>query len=1051
MCFTNAQSYCVELEQLDSKAGLLGQRVQYTYEDKRGIIWAITSEGLNRYDGRSIKKYKEFTSSDYFQSNYSIYEDADGFLWIINFAQDKRIPHPFIINSRTGQISKFESKIKPPFSWDNIISSCQGKDGKIYLSTNSNEIYIYHDNNKFTKLEITDFDSPLHLLSINSKGEIWAKKFKTQKESDGLLKIVEGKKPSIFDLKIKGIDRLYDLFYIKETKDGATLFYLYNADFLCFISISNFGKITINKYADVKQIPFSIIKKYSLPIPNLGKEGAKTSDYLFHLAGLKIYSHSGELVYDFNLKHPEIRTPHNRHRKYTYISNSRLFFVNGRNGLIKVHFIKNRFQQLLKNTSGSSNSRKIYKASDDNLIINNDNRLWLKNNSHIFQKYNEKPIGDFIEDHQNNYWIWNGNDLEYVSPLGKRIKTISIVPRLISDYGFGFTIYEVDEDRIFIGGVVEQLVYSRKSDQISKLKIDLPNYNKDKPFLIYNFQKDEFGNIWTSSNNGLLLTDFESGKITSSWTKNNKTITLPTSAVHHIYQDTSGIFWLAGKNLTRWNSKTNKSKIYKPANGLPSSILHAVYPDDFGHLWMSTENGISCFNMETENFRNYFTSDGITHNEFNRMSHFQDNNGRIYFGGINGVNIFHPKDFQEINFEKNKILITDYEQFSGEDNKIMDRLEDVMKNNKIILKPNDRFFRIQFTIPEYIQNELINYEYKISGHEENWVHFNENYLRISGLPYGNFNLKIKAKFGSGLYSPEELDVPIQVLRPFYLQLWFIALATFSLLGFIFAFFKMRVRRLERQKIALQQLVNQRTQTIQSQKVALEKSNAFKDQLFAIIAHDMRNAVYSYNGITDTIKTFIRFNQPEKILKMSDAIDKSSNRLKHLLDNLLEWALSQRGESTYVRELIPIKKILEESRLLFNDVTKAKSLTIEINAPEELFIYADKSAVETILRNLIHNAIKFTPPMGTIFLSALPDNKCNTIVIKDTGIGIEQKILSKIFDPIPNKSQEGLNGQQGSGIGLILIKELVDSNNGSIRVESTPQKGSSFYINFPKEK
>lgn len=1036
--------YIVEVERIDSKAGLLGQRVLYSYEDKRGILWAITTEGLNRYDGRNIKWYKEFFALDYFNTDYEIYEDHDGFLWVINLFGVNVVPHLYIINSHTGQIFNFDSKIKPPFQWDDVLHIRQGENGNIYLSTKSNEIFVYSGNNEFSKLESIDFKSPFQIINVNKEGDSWLKTINPNQ----LIRIKNNGQVSFFDLEKLINTNLNSSFqFISKTEDNYSLFFQYDNRFSYFISISDFDSISVQKFTPNTDLPFSIIKKYSFPISSIGSNKKNNSvDYLFPLQGFKLYSSSGEILYDFQQQHPEVQIGPPQERKYFFISKPWLFFVNTPKGLFKFHLNKNRFEQHL-----DTSCRKILNSSNG-IIVNDYSKLWRQNTTTISPKNKKGFFHDFVKDSQGNYWTWDGYDLDLFSPNFEIIKSFSIIPRLIPGHAFGFTIFEVDEDKIFIGGINRQLLYSKKSDKVTNLKIDIPDYKEGDQLLIYNFQEDKQNNLWTSSNRGLLLTDFKSGQISSVWVKDSGTIQLPTSAVHHLYQDSVGIFWLAGKNLTRWNSVTNESKIYTSYDGLPSSILHAVYPDDFGNLWISTENGISCFNIKNEKFRNYSTSDGITHNEFNRMSHFQDKDGTIYFGGISGINIFHPKDFQYTNRQSNQseILIMDFEQYSGIDNKVINKLESLFENKKIVLEPNDRFFRIHFTIPDYTHNRFINYEYKITGHEENWVALNENQLRISGLPYGTFDLKIKAKPESGQYVTKELNIPILVLRPFYLQFWFIILSGIIIGGAIFTFYKIRIRRLENQKIALQQLVDQRTQTIQNQKIALENSNAFKDRLFAIIAHDMRNAIYSFNGITDTIKTFIRFDQPEKILNMSDAIDKSSSKLSHLLDNLLEWALSQRGESTYRPELIQINSIIKDSISPFEDRLITNSILVKFDTTHDTFIYADRGAIETIFRNVIHNAVKYTPPKGMITLHVKSDEKYNTIIIKDTGIGMDKKTLSSLFDTSPKISQKGLNGQHGSGIGLLLVKELVELNKGKIKVESTPNKGTTFYLSFLKE-
>lgn len=255
----------------------------------------------------------------------------------------------------------------------------------------------------------------------------------------------------------------------------------------------------------------------------------------------------------------------------------------------------------------------------------------------------------------------------------------------------------------------------------------------------------------------------------------NLRVSLPTDNVQHFFLDKEGIFWLAtgGDGLIRWDKTHNKSQRFTTSTGLSNNVIYAIYGDNFDNLWMSSDYGIMQFNKKTNASITYLTKDGITHDEFNRVSHFQDKHGTIYFGGLNGVTSFHPRDFQTARMlENSPIRITTFLQFSGDENKLIDRTGILTRSHQIIMHPSDRFFQLHFALLNYENSSQTKYAYKIEGIDEDWIEQKENSLRLSRLPYGNYVLKIKGQSAGGNWSSNVLEIKMKVIRPFYWQSWF---------------------------------------------------------------------------------------------------------------------------------------------------------------------------------------------------------------------------------------------------------------------------------------
>jgi len=237
--------------------------------------------------------------------------------------------------------------------------------------------------------------------------------------------------------------------------------------------------------------------------------------------------------------------------------------------------------------------------------------------------------------------------------------------------------------------------------------------------------------------------------------------------------------------------------------------------------------------------------------------------------------------------------------------------------------------------------------------------------------------------------------------------------------------------------------------IARQKESLEKLNATKDRFFGIIAHDLRNPVISFQGIAKLIDSYLKKGKTEKISELSGKIQHSVNNLNQLLDNLLNWASSQTSALPYNPEPLAVSRIIDESISLFSDTADAKQIIISSNVDAEVMIYADRNGVSTIFRNLINNAVKFTPEGGKIKIAAELDGNNVKVVTTDNGVGIDQSKISSLFQLSNNKSTQGTSGEKGTGLGLVLCQEFAKVNKGLIWVESELSKGSSFYVSIPK--
>lgn len=237
---------------------------------------------------------------------------------------------------------------------------------------------------------------------------------------------------------------------------------------------------------------------------------------------------------------------------------------------------------------------------------------------------------------------------------------------------------------------------------------------------------------------------------------------------------------------------------------------------------------------------------------------------------------------------------------------------------------------------------------------------------------------------------------------------------------------------------------QREAEIKQKNLELERTNAEKDKFFSIIAHDLRSPFQAFLGLTQVLLEQIDTIQQDKVKHFAGILNKSAITLFRLLENLLEWSRIERGLTTPQPSIFSVNYALEETLKMFKDAIQLKKQTLEIKFLSDVKVIADLRMTETIMRNLLSNAIKFTPAGGRIVVSTKQVDDQNTkITISDTGIGMSKEILDNLFRIDTNNRRLGTDGESSSGLGLLLCKELIELNNGTLTVKSEEGKGSEF--------
>jgi signal transduction histidine kinase len=237
--------------------------------------------------------------------------------------------------------------------------------------------------------------------------------------------------------------------------------------------------------------------------------------------------------------------------------------------------------------------------------------------------------------------------------------------------------------------------------------------------------------------------------------------------------------------------------------------------------------------------------------------------------------------------------------------------------------------------------------------------------------------------------------------------------------------------------------------LRQQSKELRELNASKDKFFSIIAHDLRGPLGGFMGLSEMIADDSQPLTSDERLDMIKVLSRSARNIYNLLENLLEWSQMQHGRTAFKPQLMSLKKLVAESTKLLFEVSHKKNVSITVDIDKDQEVYADINMFQSVIRNLVSNAIKFTPKGGKVIVTAdLTESNTSVITVKDTGIGMNSEMVANLFRLNVNSSRPGTEGENSTGLGLLLCKEFVERHGGEIWVESEEGRGSLFCFTIP---
>lgn len=547
--------------------------------------------------------------------------------------------------------------------------------------------------------------------------------------------------------------------------------------------------------------------------------------------------------------------------------------------------------------------------------------------------------------------------------------------------------------------------------------------------------------------------------------------------VYCIFQDSEGLIWIGtGGGLNRLDLYSNpdnlvelqkgraKFEAFTEADGLPANLIYGIREDANGNLWISTTKGLSKYNKKEKRFKNYNANDGLQSNEFHSNAFYAAPDSQLFFGGVNGLTFFNPKEITSNNhpteivisaLKVSNIPVMPNEKIKG---KVILK-DDISRAKKFTLSHKHKEFSLEFTALHFANLEGVKYAYRLLGFNDEWRYLNgtEHAVTYTNLWEGDYIFQIKATNSDGVWNENPHEIKIEVLPPYWRNIWFYGIYLFLIIVGLLLFRRYTLIGVaEKNKLLIEHI--ERTNL-------LENTEA-KMRFFTNISHEIRTPLTLISNPLEEVISGGKIDEKSRTnLKL---VSKNVDRLLNLTNQLLQLRRIDKGgiEPQFAR--VKVGSFLKEiiSFFLQKALNKEITLSYHSDVDDDETFWIDTELLTTAIYNVISNAYKFTPTKGQITIrlyKKMPesrkidrwkkknqhdDTSWYCIEIADTGPGISSDELQNIFHRFYQSKNLSKGESAGSGIGLSIVKEYMDLLKGRVEVRSKLGDGAVFTLYLP---
>ena len=998
--------------------GLNNQKIYHIQKDRRGYMWFLTQEGIDRYDGKHIKHYNFSDDNMTLDSRIALnwlYMDNGNVLWVIG--QKGRI---FRYDS---QHDKFELAYVHP---ELIRNKSQAFLNYGYLDKND-RIWLC------CKDSITWYDTHtgtvLH-MSVPVDGEIT-----TIEQTDGnhffigtgsgLFRagIEEGKLKVIPDEALESIAPVHELYYHAVSKQ---LFVGNYKEGILIYDMGGTGKIIscqFPNHVEINQI--AALNAHELLVATGGKGVYKLD--------VNTYMSEPYITADYS----SYNGMNGNNINDVYVDEEdRIWLANYPTGIT---IRNNRYgsYDLIRHSLG--NTRSLVNDQVHDVVEDSDGDLWFATSNGIsFYQTDTKEWRSFfssfdpVPNDENHIFLalcevspgvmWAGGYTSGIYKIEKKkgFKVTYLSPAAIAGVRPDQYIYDIKKDS---GGDI----WSGGYYHLKRINLDTKNVRLYPGVSsITTIQEKDDRLMWIGTRMGLYLLDKESGIY--------RYIDLPIESPYicALYQREDGILYIGTRGAGLLVYDINKKKFihqYRTDNcALISDNIYTILPRQDESLLMGTETGITIYSPQKHSFRNWTREQGLMSVNFNAGSATAWNKSTLVFGGNEGAVKF-PTNIQIPEPHYSRLLLRDFmiayhPVYPGDDGSPLKK--DIDETDRLELAYGQNTFSLDVASINYDYPSNILYSWKIDGYHKEWSRpSQDNRILVRNLPPGSYTLQIRAVSNEEKYKTYETrNIQIVITPPVWASLW--AMVGYAILLVLVMIIIFRIIMLQKQK-----------------KVSDEKT-----RFFINTAHDIRTPLTLIKApLEEVIEN--RMVTEQALPHMNMAL-KNVNTLLQLTTNLINFERIDVYSSTLYVSEYELNTFMNDVCAAFRKYAEMKHVRFVYESNfDYLNVWFDSDKMGSILKNILSNALKYTPEEGSVCISACEEGNTWSIEVKDTGIGIPSCEQKKLFRNCFRGSNVVNLKVTGSGIGLMLVYKLVKLHKGKIQIQSNEQQGTCVRVTFPK--
>ena len=1037
-----AQPYSVK--QLGIEKGLSNNYVVSIAQDKQGFLWFATEEGLNKFDGTRFITYlknEDLTRQGITgnELNCLLDDPQDSILWIgtqraglnaydyvnntfLCYRHDGENPESLItddvtkivaatdgnlwittywrgvdyFDKKAGKFIHYNTQTVPGLASDNIWSVVDGGDGKLYMGHVHHGFSVLSLKDKIVKNFMYDPEDPVSLPG-NGVTCIY-------KDLSGNIWLGTDRGLALFNPEAE------NFIHFHHSEDGVphTVFDIRQFDGNKLWIAMEFGGIAIldltqRMFLSPDQVRFQYIKEgdYEYSLSNstlrcLFQDSFKNVWAGMWGGGINFLSHESSYfnVYSYSPIQHSGSSLNNKTASSVCVARDGKLWIGTDGGGINV-FDKGKRVAVYKEETGDLTDNSIQAA-----LCDSEGNLW---------------FGSFMGG--VDFYDVKKKSFHQIFPKDKTGEDVR-------------ALYE-DAEYVWIG----------TSNGIYKVRLHdkgIADHYTVENNLVRCISKDNLNRLWIGTFGGGLGVFDEHFQCVKLF---NVTSLFPSNTINTVYMDSQNRMWIGtGEGLVCFpSSQSWDYKVYRSEEGLSNVHIRAITEDNHGNIWVSTNKGISCYIAVKNSFYNYGRWDGVPIVGFMSGSVTHDYDGNIYFGSLNGLCRFNP-EMVLAKREAPSAIMTGLRIFVPiSERKSEEKMIELHGCPAVRLSYMQNNFSVTFNIQNYALADQVEYAYMLKGLENSWYTVTDpNNVTFRNIPPGNYCFQVKTRIRNQEWADEIASLDIRIDPPVWLTWWaklFYILSGVSVLYFILHAYK--------KKLDMESLYE------------LEKKNHEQEQelnnerlrFYTNITHELRTPLTLILGPLEDMQksNSLSGKDSQKI----SVIHQSAIRLLNLINQILEFRKTETQNKKLCVSRDNLAALVHEIGLKYKELNRKPEIDfcLEIEQ-EDMSLFFDKEVVTIILDNLISNAIKYTEK-GTITLGlhqVVRNNIHHTeISVSDTGFGIAPDALPHIFD---RYYQEGSEHQaSGTGIGLALVKNLVVLHEGEIRVESSLNVGSTFYVSL----